>query len=111
MSSNAYDNQLRIIDRIEFDILQNIVTKRMSVFGENSFGVEVYDLYESGSPKAGSLIDTRFGPNNPTDICATCGLQTLNCVGHTGHITLAEPVFHPKFLEQKKKKQKSICLK
>jgi len=111
MSSNAYDNQLKIIDCIKFEILQNAVIKKMSVFGENSLGVEVYDLYESGSPKAGSLIDTRFGPNNPTDICSTCGLQTLYCVGHTGHITLAEHVFHPKFIDQCKKILNCICLK
>lgn len=111
MSSNAFDNQLRIIDRIEFEILQNNQIKRMSVFGENSLGVEIYDLYESGTPKTGSVIDTRFGPNNSTDICSTCGLQTEYCVGHAGHITLAEPLFHKGYLDHIRKILNCICLK
>lgn len=111
MSFYAYDDQLRTIDNIEFGILPNNVIKKMSIFGEDSLGVEVYDLYESGAPKSGSLIDPRFGPSNPSDHCATCGLATEFCVSHPGHITLAEPMFHRKLLNYVKKILNCICLK
>ncbi|ARF10760.1 DNA-directed RNA polymerase subunit alpha [Hokovirus HKV1] len=105
------NNKIKTIDRIEFGILSSNEIVKMSFMGQDSQGIEVYELYDNGTPKANSLIDTRFGPANPTDICATCGLTTDYCAGHSSHITLAEKMFHAGYLDYIKKILSCICLK
>ncbi|CUI14455.1 DNA-directed RNA polymase III large subunit, putative [Bodo saltans] len=38
--------------------------------------------------------DRRLGVCDRTGLCATCGLKSIDCVGHSGHVDLALPVFH-----------------
>ncbi len=38
------------------------------------------------------LSDPRLGPVEPSNICATCGLNYIGCPGHCGHIELDVPV-------------------
>lgn len=106
-----YDENIRPIDRIEFNVWGNEEIKRSSALGKDSSGIEIADLYDNMEPKRGGLIDTRLGIIGNNLECATCGLDSTNCIGHFGHIDLAEPVFHIGFIEQIKKILSCICLK
>ena len=35
------------------------------------------------------------GPQERDDVCTTCGLGSLHCPGHMGHIVLPLPVYNP----------------
>jgi len=106
-----YDEKIRPIDRIEFNIWNNNEIKSISALGKDSSGLEIPDLYDNMEPKRGGLIDTRLGVTSNTLECTTCGFDSTNCIGHFGHIDLAEPVFHIGFIEQLKKILSCICLK
>lgn len=106
-----YDENIRPIDSIEFSILGNEEIKRMSALGKDSAGIEIPDLYDNLEPKRGGLIDTRLGSTNNGIDCATCGFDSTNCIGHFGHIDLAEPVFHLEYRTFIKKILGCICLK
>ncbi|KAL4436828.1 hypothetical protein ABPG75_003967 [Micractinium tetrahymenae] len=43
----------------------------------------------------GGLYDPAFGPMDPKERCATCGLSSYECPGHFGHIELAVPLYNP----------------
>lgn len=107
----VYDNAIREIDRIEFDIFGNDEIKRSSVLGKDSIGIDVPDLYDNLEPKKGGLIDARLGTTNNNIDCATCGLNTMYCVGHFGHIALAESVFHLGFMPIVKKILSCLCFR
>jgi DNA-directed RNA polymerase II subunit RPB1 len=113
MDSNIYfnDDDIRPIDHIDFSILGNEETKRMSCFGKDSVGVDIPDLYDNMEPKRGGLIDTRMGTTDNYIDCATCGLNATYCVGHFGHIDLAEPVFHMGYINFVKKILSCVCLR
>lgn len=92
-----YDDSYSQIRCIDFDVLGNEEFKRMSALGEGP-GIEIPDLYDNAEAKKGGLIDPRLGPSSHDATCATCGLTTAGCVGHFGHIDLAEIVFHIGYL-------------
>ncbi len=106
-----YDDKIREINRIDFTVFGNEEIKRRSVFGKDSIGIDIPELYDNMEPKQGGLIDARLGTTNNSIDCATCGLNTINCEGHFGHITLAEHVFHVGFLPFIKKILNCICLR
>jgi len=108
MDSN-YDEQIHPVDRIEFTTLSNIEIKKRSVFGD-TVGIDMAELYDNMEPKKGSLVDTRMGPSLNTT-CATCGLESMQCPGHEGHIKLSEPVFNMGFIDYVNKILRCICLK
>jgi DNA-directed RNA polymerase II subunit RPB1 len=108
----SYDNEKTLpIDRIEFAILGSEEIKRMSALGRDSAGIEIPELYDNLEPKRGGLIDPRLGTTENQIDCATCGLSNAYCVGHFGHIDLAEPMFHIGFLPHVKKILSLVCLK
>lgn len=113
MDSNTYvyDEKILPIDAIDFSILGNDEIKRISALGKDSLGIDIPDLYDNMEPKRGGLIDTRLGTSNHHIDCATCGLNDDNCVGHFGHIALAEPAFHIGYLDYVKKILSCICLR
>lgn len=106
-----YDENIRPIQSIEFNILGNEEIKRISALGRDSTGIEIPDLYDNMEPKRGGLIDTRLGTTINSLECATCGFDSTNCIGHFGHIDLAEPAFHIGFLQLMKKILSCVCLK
>lgn len=107
-----YDEGIRPIDSIEFDILGNEELERISVFeGDDKNGIEYPELFEGLEPKKNGLIDTRMGTTDPNIYCTTCGLSSTYCVGHFGHITLEEPTYHFGFIQYIKKILGCICLK
>lgn len=113
MSGNLYthDDDIEPIYKVEFNILGNDEIRRISALGKDSMGIENSDLYDNLEPKKGGLIDTRLGPCDNHIDCGTCGLDTISCNGHPGHIVLAEYMFHIGYLNHVKKILSSICLK
>ena len=107
----TYDDKTRPIDHIEFSVLRNDEIKEISALGKDTVGVTIPDLYDNLEPKRGGLIDTRFGTTNNHIDCTTCGLNSTYCVGHFGHIDLAEPVFHMGYIHFVKKILSCVCLK
>lgn len=106
-----YDENIRPIDNIEFGVWSNDSIKDNSALDKNSLGVELPELYDNSEPKFGGLIDTRLGVSLLNINCATCGFDSENCIGHFGHIDLAEPVYHDGYILWIKKILGCICLK
>lgn len=108
----SYDgDKIQKITAIEFTVWGNEDIARGSALGKDSGGIQVPDLFEGTEPKREGLIDGRMGPSDDSSECVTCGLNNIHCVGHFGHITLAEPVFHMGYLTYVKKILSCICLK
>lgn len=104
-----YDDSYNQIKCIEFDVLGGPEIKRMSALG-NGPGTSTTELYEAnGEPKKDGLVDPRLGTCSNDVLCATCGLNTTYCVGHFGHIDLAEIVFHVGYLAFVQKILSCIC--
>jgi DNA-directed RNA polymerase beta' subunit len=110
-SSHTFDEEIRPIDYIEFSVWPNEEILRGSALGKDSLGVDIPDLYDNMEPKRGGLIDPRMGPIGNNNDCASCGLNPEFCVGHFGHIDLAEPIFHMGYIEYVKKILSCICLR
>ena len=107
----SYEDKIRQIDHVDFSILGNEEVKKISALGRDNPGIEIPDLYENLEPKRGGLIDSRLGSVDNHIDCATCGLNNTYCVGHFGHIDLAEPIFHILYLPYVKKILSCICLR
>ena len=93
MSGYKYDEDLHHISQIQFSVYTNEDIKDHSSVIKDPLGITLPESYENSEPKRGGLIDTRFGTTNNHIDCTTCGLNSTYCVGHFGHIDLAEPVF------------------
>lgn len=108
--ANTYQNNdnIREIDEIEFCVWGDDEISNYSVFGRNSLGVEISELYDNSEPKIGGMNDPRMGSRANGINCSTCGLSS--CTGHFGHMTLTSHVFHTKYLDYVKKILKCICL-
>jgi len=107
--THRHNEKTSLIDNIEFTILGNKEIKNMSVLGKDTPGLVVPDLYDNTEPKKGGLIDQRMGITNNDLDCATCGLSTNYCVGHFGHMDLAEDVFHMGFFDFVVKILRCVC--
>lgn len=107
----VYDDKIKPIDKVEFSIFPNEEKKRISAVKEDPNGIDIPELYDNVEPKRGGLIDPRLGSSGPDTDCATCGLNSSKCVGHFGHITLAEPIFHYGYLQIIKRVLSCICLR
>lgn len=113
MTTNTYyyDEDIVPIKRIEFSILGNEEVRLMSALGKDSVGIDIPELYDNMVPKVGGMIDTRMGTTDSNIDCTTCGLSHQYCVGHFGHITLSDPVYHIGFIHYIKKILSVVCLK
>jgi len=109
----SYDSEhTRLIKNIEFSMLGNDEINNMSAFGKDSNGVIQSELFNSMEPTKDGLVSNIFGTTDEMTDCQTCGLNSKFCVGHFGHINLAEPVFHIGYLTAYVKKIFScICSK
>lgn len=109
--NNLNDENIRPIDSIELNTWPNSGILEYSALGKDSLGIAVPDLYESLEPKKGGLIDLLMGTTQNDFDCQTCGLNSAECIGHFGHIVLAEPVFHMGYIDFVKKILQCVCLK
>lgn len=96
---HRYNEKTSKIDKIEFTTISNKLVKDMSALGKDTPGLLVADLYNNTEPTKNGLIDQRMGVTNNDLECMKCGLGTNYCPGHSGHIDLAEKVFHMGYYE------------
>src|SRR3989344_8933169 len=68
---------------------------------------ELYDI--DGFPVDGGLMDLRLGAIDPGVRCRTCGQRFKECLGHSGSIELARPVFHIKYIPLMELCLRSFC--
>ncbi len=80
---------------ITFGILGPEDIKKMSA--GKVVTAELYD--KEGYPVDGGLMDTHLGVIDPGLRCKTCGGKLKECTGHFGHIELARPVIHIKYIK------------
>ena len=109
--SKYYSEEIKRINKIEFNIFTNKEIKNYSAVSSDPFGINLAESYENYEPKKGGLVDLRMGTCCPYLNCTTCGLNHMDCPGHFGHIELAEPVFHYGFLDHLKSLLQCICVK
>ncbi|KAK8086140.1 DNA-directed RNA polymerase I subunit [Apiospora phragmitis] len=83
------------IDSVDFDFLTPAEIKAISV--KRIENPESFD--DLNNPLPGGLQDPALGAWAEHQ-CSTCGLNQINCPGHSGHIDLPVPVYHPVFLDQ-----------
>ena len=109
--SKYYSDDIKRINKIEFNIFTNKEIKNYSAVSSDPFGINLAESYENYEPKKGGLVDLRMGTCDLYLNCTTCGLNHMDCPGHFGHIELAEPVFHYGFLDHLKSLLQCICIK
>ncbi|KAG5938822.1 hypothetical protein E4U53_007934 [Claviceps sorghi] len=83
------------VDSVEFRFLSPKEIKAISVKrieNDNTFDTLLH-------PIPGGLYDPALGSWGDAP-CATCNLNQLGCPGHSGHIQLPVPVYHPVFMNQ-----------
>jgi DNA-directed RNA polymerase II subunit RPB1 len=108
---NYYNEDVKSIESIDFSISRNKDIKLYSAVRDDPYGIDLAESYESYEPKKGGLVDLRLGTCDPYLPCTTCGLNSLECPGHFGHVVLAEAVFHFGFLNHLKSLLQCVCLK
>lgn len=106
-----YVSSRKPVSGIDFTILGNNEIKNISALGRASAGIESAELFDNLEPKYGGLLDTRMGTSSEDVLCATCGFNSANCVGHFGHITLEEAVYHIGYLVHVRKILSCVCIK
>ena len=62
-------------------------------------------------PVPGGLYDPHLGPLNQSDVCVTCGLTQIECLGHVGHIELCVPLFQPLLFKHTLSLMGLLCFK
>ncbi|MBI2670886.1 DNA-directed RNA polymerase subunit A' [Candidatus Woesearchaeota archaeon] len=93
------------VGAIEFGLFSpKMITKMAAV---KIVTPELYD--KEGYPVDGGLMDIRLGVIDPGLRCKTCGGKLKECIGHFGHLELARPVFHIKFVAHILKILKLTC--
>ncbi|KAK2964424.1 putative DNA-directed RNA polymerase II subunit RPB1 [Blattamonas nauphoetae] len=83
-----------VINRIQFSLMSPQEIRSLSVCE-----VTTEELTDSGMPKEGGLLDPRMGPIERGNRCTTCHGSYDDCPGHFGHIELAEPLYHPGYMQ------------
>uniref|UniRef100_A0AC35TVV7 DNA-directed RNA polymerase subunit n=1 Tax=Rhabditophanes sp. KR3021 TaxID=114890 RepID=A0AC35TVV7_9BILA len=99
-----YKAPLRDVKRVQFGVLSPQVIRNMSVAE-----IEHAEIYDSGKPKMGGLMDPRQGVIDKRGRCMTCAGTMIECPGHFAHIELAKPVFHIGYLTKVLKICRCVC--
>ena len=111
LNAHRYNEKTSSISRIDITILGNKEIKNISALGKNTPGLLKYEFYDNTEPQKGGLIDQRMGVTSNELECITCGLGPNYCPGHSGHITLAQPVFHLGYLDHIISILRCVCTK
>ncbi|HLD12912.1 MAG TPA: DNA-directed RNA polymerase subunit A' [Candidatus Nanoarchaeia archaeon] len=91
----AEDYIYKFVNQIGFGVLGPEEITKMS-----TVKIVTPELYDNeGYPVDGGLMDIRLGVIDPGLRCKTCGGKLKECMGHFGHIELARPVIHIKYLK------------
>jgi DNA-directed RNA polymerase II subunit RPB1 len=111
LNAHRYNEKTASISRIDFTILGNKEVKNISALGKNTPGLLKCEFYDNSEPQKGGLVDQRMGVTSNELECRTCGLDSNFCPGHSGHITLAQPVYHLGYFEHVISILKCVCIK
>lgn len=81
----------KVIKQLQFSLLNAQDTVKIS-----EFQVTHRDLYTPTDrlPVKDGVLDRRLGTTEKNAFCETCGLNSVDCVGHYAYIKLVVPVFH-----------------
>ncbi|EIM85461.1 beta and beta-prime subunits of DNA dependent RNA-polymerase [Stereum hirsutum FP-91666 SS1] len=81
----------KVIKRLQFSTLNSQDVVKIS-----EFQVTHRDLYTATDrvPVKDGVLDRRLGTSEKNAFCETCGLNSVDCVGHYAYIKLVVPVFH-----------------
>ncbi|KAH9935894.1 beta and beta-prime subunits of DNA dependent RNA-polymerase [Epithele typhae] len=81
----------KVIKKLQFSLLDNQDAVKIS-----EFEVTHRDLYTAVDrlPVKNGVLDRRLGTTEKSAFCETCGLSSVDCVGHYAYIKLVVPVFH-----------------
>ncbi|KII96076.1 hypothetical protein PLICRDRAFT_130272 [Plicaturopsis crispa FD-325 SS-3] len=81
----------KVIKKLQFSLLNAQDTVKIS-----EFEVTHRDLYTPVDrlPVKDGVLDRRLGTTEKNAFCETCGLSSVDCVGHYAYIKLVVPVFH-----------------
>ena len=100
------DAHVRQIKSIHFGILSTKQIQSLSVVR-----VKHNATFIEGHPVMKGLMDPRMGTTTKAYNCTTCHNDSINCVGHFGHIELSEPLFHPRFVKEIVPVLRFLCVK
>ena len=89
------DHTFKKVSKISFGVLSPKLIKKMAT--AKIVTPELYD--KEGYPVDGGLMDIRLGVIDPGLKCKTCGSKLKECIGHFGHIELARPIVHIKYVD------------
>ena len=90
---------------LRLGILSDQEVSRLSVVDINNEKL----LDASRLPMPHGVHDPRMGTMDRNMLCATCGCTYIECPGHFGSITLAQPVYHPGYITSIIKVLRCIC--
>ncbi|KDQ65120.1 hypothetical protein JAAARDRAFT_28779 [Jaapia argillacea MUCL 33604] len=81
----------KVIKALQFTLLN-----AQDVVKISEFEVTHRDLYTPTDrvPVKNGVLDRRLGTSEKNAFCETCGLSSVDCVGHYAYIKLIVPVFH-----------------
>ncbi|KAF8550261.1 beta and beta-prime subunits of DNA dependent RNA-polymerase [Imleria badia] len=81
----------KVMQQLQFSILNAQDTVKLA-----EFQVTHRDLYTPTDrlPVKDGVLDRRLGTTEKNAFCETCGLNSVDCVGHYAYIKLVVPVFH-----------------
>jgi DNA-directed RNA polymerase subunit A' len=82
------------VSALKFSLLSPSQIKKLS--SAKIVTPELYDV--DGFPVDGGLMDLRLGAIDPGVRCRTCGKRFKECPGHPGHIEMARPILHVKYI-------------
>jgi len=109
--SKYYHEDIKRIKAVEFGILSNEETKKISAVRKDPFGINLAESYNKYEPQKGGLVDLRLGTCDPYLNCVTCGLNTKQCPGHFGHTELPDYFFHFGYLNHLRTLLQCICVR
>ena len=90
---------------ISFGVLSPEMIKKMAVC--KVVTPELYD--KEGYPVDGGLMDVRMGVIDPGLVCPTDGKKLRDCPGYFGHMELARPIVHIKYVDVILSVLRSFC--
>ena len=93
------------IQSVNFALYTSDEIKQLSVRRITS--TETFDVL--GHPVTNGLCDPVLGPAMDYERCETCGLSSVHCPGHFGHIELPLPIYHPMFYKLMIKLLRGSC--
>ncbi len=103
MELDTRPHKPRIV-RVRFGILSAEEIERMS-----TVSITETSIFDRTVPKPFGVNDLRMGSIDRRYRCGTCGESIMGCVGHSGCIDLAFPIYHIGFMPSVAKILSCVC--